>query len=299
MEKLLILAGPTASGKSALALEIATRIGGEIICCDSMQIYRECDLVTAKPTNEERTLIPHHLLDICNPDERFSAPNWARLAAKSIEEIGNRNKVPIVCGGTGFYLRALLEPDVLAAPEPDENVRLELEARLENEGRQNLYDQLHRVEPEIAEKLGEGDDYRLIRALQIAIQRARGDELPERPKLELEPAVYCLDWPRAELYERIETRVDWMLENGAIEETKRLHERWGANAPALGGVGYKQLVPALNQLELLPHAIQIWKQSTRNYAKRQITWFKHQNNAIWLDAKQDLKKLADDVLKTI
>jgi tRNA dimethylallyltransferase len=299
MEKLLILAGPTASGKSALALEIANRIGGEIISCDSMQIYRECDVVTAKPTIEERALIPHYLLDVCDPNERFSAPHWARMAVQSIVEIESRGKTPIVCGGTGFYLRALLDPHALAAPEPDEAVRLDLETRLKTEGRQRLYDQLHRVEPEIAERLGEGDDYRLIRALQIAIQRERGDEIPTRPELKREPIVYCLDWPRAELYERIETRVDWMLESGALDETKSLREKWGKTAPALGGVGYKQLAPALEEPTLLPHALEIWKQATRNYAKRQVTWFKHQSDAIWLDAQRGIEHLADEVLKTV
>lgn len=296
MEKLLILAGPTASGKSALALKIAEQLGGEIISCDSMQVYRECDVVTAKPSDEERDAVPHHLLDICNPNERFSAPHWAALASNAIEEVRNRGQVPIVCGGTGFYLRALLHPELVAAPEPDDDLRLELELRLEQEGRQKLYDQLHRFEPEIAEKLGEGDEYRLIRALQIALQKERGDAIRSLPPLQLEPLIYCLDWPRAVLYERIEIRVNWMLEYGGLSETRRLCEKWGADAPALGSVGYKQLIPALENHEMLEQGVELWKQATRNYAKRQITWFKHQSDAIWLDAERDLSELTDEVI---
>ena len=293
--KIPILCGPTASGKSAFALQLAQKIGGEIISCDSAQIYRECDIVTAKPTRQERESVPHHLLDICNPNERFSAMLWAHAAAKTASEIVARGKIPVICGGTGFYLRALLQPENLAAPAPDETLRAHLETRLKGEGRAVLLDELREFEPEIAQKIGEGDDYRLVRALQIALQKARGDAILEAPQWNFETQIFALEWPRAELYRRIETRVDEMLRAGALEETRNLREKWGENAPALGAVGYKQLLPVLENPARLPEAVALWKQATRNYAKRQMTWFRHQTPAIWLDARCEISEILQQI----
>lgn len=298
MTPLLVLAGPTASGKSSLALEVAQQMNGEIVSCDSMQVYRECDIVTAKPTVAERALVPHHLLDVCDPSERFSAAQWAHEATRGVLDIQGRGKVPIVCGGTGFYLRSWLEPASVAAPAPDEVLRAELETRIEAEGADSLRAELSALEPEIAAGLVEGDHYRLVRALQIALQRARGDVVEIPPPPPFTPLVFCLDWPRAELYARIESRVDAMLELGALEELRGLIERWGETAVASGGVGYKQLRPALDNATLLPEAVENWKRDTRRYAKRQLTWFRHQLNAQWLDAHRPHGELARQVMAT-
>ena len=286
--------GPTASGKSALAVEVARRVGGEILNGDAMQIYRECDIVTAKPTPAERARAPHHLLDICAPDEQFSAAQWAQLAREEIERIRARGALPIVCGGTGFYARALLEPERLSAPAPDETLRAHIEARLQSEGAPALLAELQTLAPAIAAKLEARDTYRLVRALQIALQRARGDAIAPAPA----PAnarLFALSWPRETLYRRINMRVDAMLQAGALDETRALLERWGRYAPWASGVGYGQLLDVLEDQFPLEDAIKNWKQASRRYAKRQETWFRHQTNAQWLDGTRDLSDLADEI----
>ena len=291
---ILVIVGPTASGKSALAIEVARRVGGEILNCDAMQIYRECDIVTAKPSALEREMVPHHLLDICAPDAQFSAAQWADLARAKIEEIQSRGQTPIVCGGTGFYVRALLEPERLSAPAPDETLRAQLEARLHAEGAPALMAQLQSLAPEIAAKLEPRDSYRLVRALQIALQRARGDAATS-PALALaaplEARVFALNWPREQLYRRINMRVDAMLTQGALDETRHLLDKWGAFAPWAVGVGYGQLINVLEDQFPLDDAVKNWKQASRRYAKRQETWFRHQTKATWLDATQEVSEL--------
>ena len=291
----LVIVGPTGSGKSALAIEVARRIGGEIISADAMQIYRECDIVTAKPTLLEREAAPHHLLDICAPDEQFSAAQWATRARAIIAEIEGRGKTPIVCGGTGFYVRALLEPERLSAPAPDETVRAEIEARLQREGTPALLAELQTLAPEIAEKLEPNDGYRVVRALQIALQIARGDAATptESP---LAARVFALNWPRETLYRRVNMRVDAMLAAGAQDETRGLLDKWGVYAPWAAGVGYAQLINVLEDQFPLDDAVRDWKQASRRYAKRQETWFRNQTRATWLDATQDVGALADEIV---
>ena len=284
------IVGPTASGKTALAIDVARRLDGEIVNCDAMQIYRECDIVTAKPTPDERETVPHHLLDICAPDEQFSAAQWAQLATDEIAEIRGRGKTPVVCGGTGFYLRALLQPERLSAPAPDETLRAQLEARLEREGVAVLLEELGQMAPEIAEKLEPNDRYRVIRALQIAHQRARGDAATPTAS-GVEAQVFALNWPRETLYRRINMRVDAMLKAGALDETRALLDKWGCDAPWASGVGYAQLIRVLEDQMPLEDAVRDWKQASRRYAKRQETWFRHQTDATWLDATQEVSEL--------
>ena len=291
----LAIVGPTASGKSALAIEVARQLNGEIVNCDAMQIYRECDIVTAKPTLSEREIVPHHLLDICAPDEQFSAAQWAECANEAIEQIRSRGKAPIICGGTGFYLRVLLQPEKLSAPAPDETLRAQLEARLNSEGVAVLLEELGQLAPKIAEKLQPNDRYRVIRALQIALQRARGDAATasESP---VEAQVFALNWPRETLYRRINMRVDAMLEAGALDETRALLDKWGRDAPWASGVGYGQLLDVLENQLPLEYAVRDWKQASRRYAKRQETWFRHQTSATWLHATQSIKDLANEIV---
>ena len=293
---ILVIVGPTASGKSALALEVARRVGGEIVNADAMQIYRECDIVTAKPTARECEIAPHHLLDICAPDEQFSAAQWADLARGKIDEITSRGPIPIVCGGTGFYVRALLEPERLSAPAPDEALRAELEARLQSAGAPALIAQLQTMEPEIAAKLEPNDGYRVVRALQIALQRARGDQAATPTGAPRASQVFALGWPREMLYRRINMRVDAMLAGGATDETRVLLDNWGRYAPWAAGVGYKQLIDVLEDQMPLEDAVKDWKQASRRYAKRQETWFRNQTKATWLDGARDVGELADEVV---
>ncbi len=294
MNFLLVIVGPTASGKSALAVELARRVGGEIVSADAMQIYRECDIVTAKPTALEREAVPHYLLDVCAPDQQFSAAQWAQRARDKIEAIENRGQTPIVCGGTGFYVRALLEPERLSAPAPDEELRARLEARLHHEGAAALIAHLQTLAPEVVGKLEPNDSYRVVRALQIALQRARGDAATfQAPPLDAR--VFALGWPREALYRRINMRVDAMLKAGALDETRGLLDKWGAQSAWAAGVGYAQLISVLEDQFPLDDAVRDWKQASRRYAKRQETWFRHQTAATWLDGTRDVGDLANEI----
>ncbi|BCM89776.1 tRNA dimethylallyltransferase [Abditibacteriota bacterium] len=278
---LLCIVGPTASGKSALAVEVAERIGGEIVSCDSMQIYCGCDIVTAKATRAEREQIPHHLLDVADPSESFSAASWARLASEAIEDIEARGKTAIVCGGTGFYLRALLAPETLAVAPPNEQLRGELQAQWERDGKEVMHARLAELDCEAAVRLHPNDTHRVLRALEVALspRAATPFELPTRSAW-----IWALSWPRKLLVARIDERVEAMIAAGAIEETRALVEEFGEAAPALGSVGYKQLRAHLKGELAWGEAVEAWKIATRQYAKRQMTWFRGQTRAVWLDA---------------
>lgn len=292
MKPLLCIVGPTASGKSALALELAQRLNGEIVNCDSMQIYRGCDIVTAKASREEQLLVRHHLLDIADPNQQFSAADFARAASNSIEDIETRGKMPILCGGTGFYLRALLEPNTLAVAPPDFELRTRLEAELNASGKEAMHARLAELDLPAATRLHPNDTHRVLRALEVALSP------PAQIALEL-PArsarVFALSWPRELLIQRIDERVQAMIEAGALEETRALVQQFGDDAPALGSVGYKQLRAYLKGELEWDAATELWEIATRQYAKRQMTWFRGQTNATWLDATQT----QDDLLAAV
>lgn len=290
---MLILTGPTASGKSALALELCQQLDGELVSADSMQIYRGCDIATAKPTRDEQKWVRHHLIDILEPNQRFSAAQWAADARKAIGEIEARDKTPIICGGTGFYLRALLEPQSLATAPPDDEFRRVWEAKLAQNGVNWLHEQLQKQDENAAARIHPNDSYRVIRALEIAFSpsKTQSDAPP------LESPIFGLEWPRAALCQRIETRVEAMLAAGFIEELKILVAKWGRDAPALGGVGYHQMLPVLDAPEQFDECVERWKIATRQYAKRQMTWFRHQLSVQWLDGSLPISQLADIVAR--
>lgn len=295
MKPLLVIVGPTASGKSALATEIARKVGGEIVSCDSMQVFRECDIVTAKPTLSQRAAVPHHLLDICDPNQLFSAANWAQLANADIESIESRGKTPIVCGGTGFYLRALLQPHVLASVAPNAILRAQLEDELAQIGAEKMHAKLAQHDENAAQRLEINDSFRVLRALEVALSTS-SENFPQKSNFPIRNAkIWALDWPRERLYERINARVEQMIQSGARQELQNLREKWGESAPALGGVGYKQMAPALENPDLWPDCVENWKRDTRRYAKRQLTWFRHQTAAIWLDGRESVEALAQRV----
>jgi tRNA dimethylallyltransferase len=275
---LLLITGPTASGKSTFALNLAQHLNGEIVSADSMQIYRECNIATAKPTPREQQLIPHHLIDIIDPTVRFSAAMWADAAREAIAQIRAGGKTPIVVGGTGFYLRALLEPETLAQVPPNQELRAELEL-LDS---QALWEKLIQVDPQAASRLDPQNTKRVIRAIEVAL--GAKVLLPEMPKIPYK--AYGLEWPREILYKRINARVDEMMAAGFMDELRYLTEKYGRNAPALDGIGYKEMLPVLNDPALESAQLEIWKRATRRYAKRQMTWFRHQLNVEWLDAQK-------------
>jgi len=286
---LLIITGPTASGKSTFALNLAQRLNGEIVSADSMQIYRDCNIATAKPTPQEQQLIPHHLIDIIDPTIHFSAAAWAEAANEAIAQIHARGKMPIIVGGTGFYLRALLEPQTLAQVPPNPALRAELE-QLET---QVLWKKLKEVDAAAANRLQPENTKRVIRAIEVAL----GEKvlLPEVPPIQYQ--AYGLEWPRKILYERINARVDQMLQMGFMEELQNLVNRYGRDAAALDGIGYKEMLPVLDDPSLAEQQIEIWKRATRRYAKRQMTWFRHQLKTTWLNPQhQTLEEMAEYVL---
>lgn len=289
------IAGSTASGKTALGVELARRIGGEIINCDSVQIYREIEIATAKPREDEKRGVPHHLIDYVSPEINYTAADWAKDATEKIYEIEARGRVPILVGGTGFYLNALRQP-FFESPKTDENLREKLSRVKEKKGAEHLHKILQKVDKASAAKLFPRDYVRTMRALEVYFQtgnrlseiqpnRAEPPEFAERIK------VFALSPPRDLLYERINIRAEKHFEKGLVEEVKHLRERGlRDDRAALGAHGYRRVCEYLRGERTLESAIEQTKQDVRNYAKRQMSWFRHKANVIWLEGFGDDKE---------
>ncbi len=287
MTKILILVGPTGTGKTAIGIELCQLLNGEIISADSMQIYKGCDVVTAKATPQERAHAPHHLIDICDPRETYSAARWAQDAQNAIDDIESRGKVPIIVGGTGFYINALLHPEKLAAAPPNAQLRAELENEAQNNGAQWLHDKLKTLDQNAAARLHPNDTKRILRAIEVAVSDQGSVVGSQPPASSFQPVIFGLNLSREKLYERLNNRVDKMLTDGALDELKTLLACGvPREAPALQGVGYRQLLPVLDDQTRLPEAIELWKRDTRRYAKRQMTWFRHQLPLQWLEINE-------------
>ncbi len=296
---LLVIAGPTASGKTALAIALARRIGGEIISADSRQVYQSCDIVTAKPTREEQAQARHHLIDIADPRRPFSAAQWAQQARRAVAEIQSRGRIAIICGGTGFYIRALLEPEKIAAPLADEALRAGLEHECDELGLASMHARLQVLAPARARLVHPNDRYRIVRALEIALSN-RSPSPASTCSERLSSLAFRLSWPRAQLYERIERRVDEMGAAGAWQELMSLLDQGVArDSAALSSVGYKQMIEALGGRMTVKQAEELWKQESRRYAKRQETWFANQLQATPLDAARGAEALAEEVLQVL
>jgi tRNA dimethylallyltransferase len=278
--KIYAVVGPTASGKSALALELAKRHGGEIISCDSMQIYKRMDIGTAKPTAEEQSEVRHHLIDIVEPDVDFSCEDYVAYADKAIADCVSRGKLPIICGGTGLYLDTLLRGGNSAPVADTSVIRAELTARAESEGADAIYAELMRVDRESAENIHPNNLKRVIRALEIYYSCGVPKSELDRASKQIEPrydaSVLMLRYAdRDILYRRIEKRVDQMIAEGLLEETRALMREgvFEKNGTAAQAIGYKELLGYLRGEQSLEDAIADLKTATRRYAKRQITWF--------------------------
>ncbi len=248
MTKVLILVGPTGTGKTATAIELCHLLNGEIISADSMQIYRGCDIATAKATPQERAAAPHHLIDICDPRETYSAARWAQDAQAAIDEIVSRGKLPIIAGGTGFYINALLHPEKLAAAPPNVELRAQLEEERKLHGNEYLHQKLKTFDESAAARLHPNDYQRVMRAVEIAVEwsvvRGQGSASTITASSIKLSALIC---PREILYPRLNQRVDKMMAEGALDELKQLLASGvPREAPALQGVGYRQLLPALD-----------------------------------------------------
>jgi len=296
--KVIVICGPTASGKTALSIELAKKINGEIISSDSMQIYKYMDIGTAKPTTEERQGIPHHLLDFVEPNQRYSVAEFKKDAETAIEEIISRGKTPIVVGGTGLYVDSLIYGIEYQDIQLDEKYRQELEERAEREGLENLYEEAQKIDPQAMEKISQNDRKRIIRVLEIYKATGKNkteQEIESRKKgVKYDYKVFAINWDRELLYERINKRVDIMIEQGLIQEVQELLKKYTEFPTAMQGLGYKEVVEYLQGTVTREEMIEKIKMETRRYAKRQITWFKKNKQTIWIGPK-DLQRILDEV----
>lgn len=286
--KVVAIGGPTASGKTALSLAIAKRFSGEVISADSMQIYRGLDVGTAKATAEEQAQAPHHLLDIRDPSEAFSVAEYVRLADEKIWELTAKGKLPIITGGTGLYISSLLDGISFTEQKSDPALRAALQERAENDGIEPLYEQLKAIDPEAAAKIHPNNHGRVIRALEL--YRLTGKTMTQQ-KAESRPAqkpydalVLCLGGgERAALYARIDRRVELMMQNGILPEAERVWQNRERYKTAAQAIGYKEFFPYFEGTASLEECCEKLKQFSRNYAKRQLTWFKRMEGVHWLD----------------
>ena len=287
MNSIICIAGPTASGKTALAVELAKELNGEVVSCDSMQVYRRMDIGTAKPTPEEMQGIRHHMLDVAEPEEDFSVSSYCAMAGPIVDDIVARGKTAIIAGGTGLYMDSLIRGNDFA-PFPSTGVREQLDAEADSRGIQVLFDRLKSIDPEAAGKLHLSDRKRIIRALEVYLETGETITAHNR-KTQLIPPRYTPIWlgldfeNRADLYRRIDLRVGMMLEAGLVEEIRSLLSSGiPEKCTAMQAIGYKEFVAALDGQCTIEEAADQVRQSSRRYAKRQLTWFRRNPSMHWL-----------------
>lgn len=287
---LVVILGPTASGKTALSLALAQAFGGEIVNCDSVAMYREFEIGTAKPSREERARVPHHLFDCIDPTAYITAGEYARLARQVIAEINDRGRPPIVVGGTGLYLRALLE-GLFSGPQRSEELRERLRERAGDKGSRHLHRILARLDPPAAGKIHANDVPKLIRAIEVCLaSRQKMSDLWQQSREPLrgfQIARIGLNPDRAKLYERINGRAAEMFDAGLVEETESLINKYGNSIRPLSSLGYKQATQLLRHELTRDQAIAAAQQAHRNYAKRQMTWFRREPDVLWLNSFGD------------
>ena len=284
-----VVAGPTASGKTAVAAALCLLIGGEVVSADSMQIYRGMDVLSAMPSREEMRGIAHHLLGFVDPARRYTADAYREDARRCIAQIRARGRQPVLCGGTGLYINAVTRP-MSFSMQSDETMHDALMAMgVTPEGRRRLHEMLSAVDPDSAARLHENDVRRVSRAIEI--YRLTGITQTEHTRRDRERAgdynevLFALDWPRDVLYSRIDRRVDRMLTQGLVDEVRRLLRDENAHPTATQAIGYKEIAAALRGEISMDEAVRWTKQATRNLAKRQLTWFKHDERVIWIAAE--------------
>jgi tRNA dimethylallyltransferase len=302
--RVVAIGGPTASGKSSLAMALGGLVPVELLSFDSMQVYRGMDIGTAKPDKEDRERIPHHLLDIRDPDELFSVGEYTTLFRETVEDISGRGPLPVAVGGTGLYLRGALG-GLFDGPQRDEELREELWS-LERDDPGTLYRMLEEKDPETASRNKPRDMVRIIRALEVfeltgisISELQREHSFRDRP---FNAMVYCLNPERSTLYRWVEERVDRMMEQGLLDEVKALRDRgYGRELPSMKALGYRELMAHLDGETGLEEAVRLIKRNTRRYAKRQVTWFKAEEGVRWLEyeTKEELPELAERIAAEI
>ncbi len=303
-DRVIVIGGPTASGKTGLGVQLAKKVNGEVVSADSMQIYKDMDIGTAKATTEEMDGIKHYLLDFVSPDERYSVAEFKKDAEEKIAEILAKGKVPIVVGGTGLYIDTLVYGIEYPEIEFDEKYRNELLERAETEqGLAMLYEEAKKLDPEAVKKISENDTKRITRILEI--YKATGKNKTEMEKIsrlngpKYDYKVFAIDMDREKLYERINLRVDLMIEAGLVEEVKEIVAKYDKFPTAMQGLGYKEVVEFLDNKVTYEEMIEKIKQETRRYAKRQLTWFRKNKNIVWLDGLLQKEENIDIILKAL
>lgn len=306
-QPLIILTGPTAVGKTKLSLALAKAVNGEIISADSMQVYRRMDIGSAKIRKEEMQGVRHHLLDILEPDEDFHVVKFQQLAKKAMQEIWERGRIPIITGGTGFYIQALLYDIDFSEEKTAGNVRKELEELAEKEGSEKLHEMLAEADPKAAEEIHANNVKRVIRALEF--YRLTGERISEHNEEQRQKespycfAYFVLNQDRETLYRRIDLRVDKMMEEGLLKEVEALKEEGCRRGMvSMQGLGYKELLAYLDNETTLEEAVRILKRDTRHFAKRQLTWFRREKDVVWLEREafqDDEEKILDFMLEVL
>ena len=282
-KKVIVICGPTASGKTSLGIQIANLVNGEIISADSMQIYKDMDIGSAKPTNEERAQAVHHLIDFVDPDRRYSVADFKKDAESKIKEILEKNKVPIIVGGTGLYVNSLIYNIHYNEVETD----LEYRKSLENIDVEDLYKMAEEIDSIALKKIALTDRKRISRILEIYHSTGKTKtelEKESRHEPEYDYKIFVLNMDRQKLYDRINLRVDLMIKDGLVDEVKRMLEKYSEFPTAMQGLGYKEIVDYLNGNCSLDEAIEKIKLETRRYAKRQLTWFRSYDDATWIES---------------
>ena len=297
----IVIGGPTASGKSGLAVELAKKINGEIISADSMQIYKDMDIGTAKVTEKEKQGIPHYMIDIASPEERYSVSTYKKEAENKVEEILKKGKIPIIVGGTGLYIESLIYGIEFQEEEIDEEYRQRLNEFAEKEGLEKLYNEAQKIDSQAMDKISPNDKKRIIRVLEIYHKtgKTKTEQEIESRKNEVKYnyKLFAITMERSELYKKIEKRIDKMLEEGLIEEVESIKKKYNKFPTAMQGLGYKEVVEYLENKITKEEMIEKLKKETRHYAKRQLTWFRKYKEMIWLDGEAGIEENVQIIIK--
>ena len=303
-EKVIVIGGPTASGKTALSIELAKKINGEIISADSMQIYKDMDIGTAKPTETEKQGITHYLLDFVSPEERYSVADYKKEAKKAIQTILKKGKTPIIVGGTGLYIDSLIYEIDFPELEIDLEYREELEKIAQEKGLEYLYKKALEIDEEAMQKISQNDKKRIMRVLEIYHQTGKKKsqlDIESKKEPDYDYKVFAITMERQILYDRINKRVDIMIQNGLVQEVENLCEKYKEFPTAMQGLGYKEVVEYLDGKLNKEEMIEKIKQESRRYAKRQLTWFRKNKQTIWLNNGEvnDIKNNINIILEEI
>lgn len=297
--KVIVIGGPTASGKTLLSIELAKKINGEIISADSMQIYKDMNIGTAKPSLEEMQGIKHYLIDVVSPEERFSVADYKKQAKQAIKEILEKGKVPIVIGGTGLYIETLIYEIEFPQIDTDLEYRKELEKTAEEKGLNYLYEKALQIDSEAMKKISINDKKRILRVLELYHQTGKTKtqlDLESRKEIEYDYKLFAINMDREVLYDRINKRVDIMIENGLVEEVKAICSKYKQFPTAMQGLGYKEVVEYLECKIRYEEMIEKIKLQSRRYAKRQLTWFRKYKDIVWINGLDEIQKNIETII---